>query len=152
MCSLWTDCQYGTQSHTCTDLHACGTIIVRPALSRACEEKPSAFQQSYTPPKSDSAPPPKVAPSPTSSTPPKSTWDFGKYKPYLMGLAAFIVLAIIAVVVIFVIRKKSSGSEDYSAAENWAAKEKEAGLPEANIRAALANQGWEEEDINKILK
>jgi hypothetical protein len=153
VCSLWTECKYGTQSRTCNDLHLCGTTILKPTLSKACEEKPSAFQQTYTPPpKSDSTPPPKIVPDSTSASK-KSTINWGDYKYYMMGLATFIVLAIVAVVVIFAIRKRAGGSsDDLSAVEKWATKEREAGMPETNIRTALVNQGWEEGDINKILR
>ncbi len=153
VCGLWTECKYGTQSRTCNDLHLCGTVLLRPALSRSCEEKSSMFQQTYTPPPKsapESTPPPKVVPT-TTSAPPKSSWE--QYRYYMMGLAAFIVLAIVTIIVIFALHKKAGGdSEGLSGAKDWVAKERGAGMPDANIRNALLNQGWEEGDINKILR
>lgn len=37
-CGSWSSCSGSTQTRTCTDATACGTIVSRPAISRSCDD------------------------------------------------------------------------------------------------------------------
>ena len=37
VCSLWSECQFGTNSRTCADEHFCGTNLLKPATQKSCQ-------------------------------------------------------------------------------------------------------------------
>jgi uncharacterized membrane protein YgcG len=148
VCSIWSPCNYGTQDRTCTDLHLCGTTQFKPVEQKGCQEFVAPIQQVYTPP----PPPPseqgfvaELKQAVTEKT--ISIWD--KYMYYILGLAAFVVLAVFVIVLILVLRKPKQ-VYNLDELKDWVVKERQMGTSDGDIKTILAQStGWKEPEIRQ---
>lgn len=143
VCSAWSECQYGEQVRTCRDEHNCGVTEGTPQLRRACQAAtvpPAYVPPAYVPPPEPPKPIVKPAPQPSF---------FEKYIYYILGLIAFIVLAVIALFTIYLIKSKHQ-VYDISELKEWIRKEREMGTSDEQIRQILSqNTGWGNKEIEQ---
>jgi len=91
-CSNWSACKNEAQTRTCSDLHNCGTMESKPAVSQKCAEKTTVQNATNVTGKE----------TPASVITPKSTyWIY-----YLFGLS----VAILALISVIIRRKLLEGS------------------------------------------
>ncbi len=148
-CSIWSACNYGTQDRKCTDLHVCGTTQFKPIEQKGCQEivAPVQPQQTYTPPPPEEGIIPQITQVVVEKT--KSAWE--NYTYYIIGTAAFVILALITVILILVLRKPKQ-VYNLDELKEWVVKERQMGTSDADIRTILVQStGWKEPEISQAL-
>ncbi len=146
ICSQWSSCQNGQQTRSCAEEHKCGTAKLKPALARKCEAKAVA-----APVAGKTAPPPKTPVSGKELLKEVTSGFWGSYKFYILGLAGFLILAVIAVLLVLYLRKPKR-AYNLDELKEWVKQEKQAGTSDADIKTILMqNTGWKEQEIRQAL-
>ena len=123
------------------DEHACGTFFSKPQVQGSCPSGATGYKAppAYRPP----APviPPQV------QIPALSFWE--ENMKWLIAIPSLIFLILI-VVLLFLHYRKPHVVYNLHELEDWIAKERAAGTPDADIRHILKEQtGWEDKDVDE---
>ncbi|MFH1276600.1 MAG: hypothetical protein ABIH82_05820 [Candidatus Woesearchaeota archaeon] len=150
-CSLWTDCQNGIKSRTCVDEHHCGTSLAKPALTESClTTAQSQAGQQYAAQGRQSTQQLAGLQQPSA----KGTFSqvFVENKIYFIIIPLVLILIIIALVVLFRMRKGHKKERyNYDELKLWVVKEKGMGTSDEAIRKILKERtDWNDQDIDKI--
>lgn len=144
VCSIWADCSAGAQTRACYDEHFCETANNKPALQKGCYEA-----DPFPPPTkiSTQLPPPYVPPAAVAQ-PSFLSKLWGKYKWYIIGGLAAIVLAVVIMLAVHFLAPKKV-AYNLNELKQWVRKEKEMGTSDADIRQILKqNTGWTDEEVD----
>ncbi len=143
VCEPWTACQNGQQSRTCADQTQCGTVALKPSLTRSCTDAATGTLPAQTIPERQPRAPVLQEPSP-------SFWD--EFKVWIISVPlALILIVVIIILVIRHMHPHDQKQEHYGQLKQWIAKERQLGQTDADIRHILATQtAWHESDINAV--
>jgi len=144
VCSLWNQCNAGTQTRACYDEHLCETTSNKPGLQKGCNQAdpvppPSRISTQLPPPY---VPPPAVAQQNFFA----KLWE--DYQLYLIGGAAVLVLAALVLLAIHLLMPKKI-AYNLNELKQWVRKEKEMGTSDSDIREILKqNTGWTDQEVD----
>ena len=147
VCGLWSGCQSGQNFRTCVDDHKCGTTILKPFLSKACEitavagPAPASYDEQL--------PPPGTAPETQQPAPVLSVWE--KYKSFIIAIPSGLVLIIlIALLTAHFVKPGRKMVYDLGELKEWIRKEHEMGTSNEDIKQILKQHtGWKESEIEQ---
>ena len=145
VCSLWAQCNGGSQARACYDEHLCQTIANKPALQKQC----NAVDPLPPPTRISTQLPPPFVPS-TSAAPQEGFFSrlWNNYSLYFIALAVAIILAALIIFGIYYFKPKKV-AYNINELKQWVRKEKEMGTSNADIRQILKqNTGWTDQEID----
>lgn len=143
VCSLWGECNTGSQSRVCYDEHFCETAASKPGLQKGCNEA-----DPFPPPAKISS---QLPPPFTGITQAPEEGFFSKlwagYKLYLIAGLVALILAALAIAAVYYFRSPKV-AYNINELKQWVRKEKQMGTADEDIRQILKqNTGWTSEEI-----
>ena len=141
ICSVWTDCKNGKQTRKCVDEHFCGSITVKPALTKSCVAEATG----PLPNRVTTGP----LPTPVIQQPTISFW--GKYWVYLLSIIILIILIVLVIVLYYHYHRKQ---ESYTIEDlkDWIDAERASGTSEEDIREIIKQHTtWKDEEVNRVM-